>query len=292
MTTLENEHIKVTFKTLGAELCSLIDKKEGTEHMWQADPAVWPRHAPILFPVVGALENNTYRIGSQEFKLSQHGFARAMPFEIKYQDNQSIHYVLQSNADSLKLYPYQFELTVKYTLVTNEVVVEYEVRNADETVIHFSIGAHPGFSCPFAECESFADYELQFEKRETAQRLLFAQGLLTGEEEVFLKNEDKVSLSYELFSEDAVILKGLESRWVDLKSKRKATALRFHFEGFPLLAFWTSPGKNAPFVCIEPWFGIADTKGFKKDFSEKPYVQKLDVGQAFSCRYSIQLKGN
>lgn len=288
MTTLENNQIKASFKTLGAELCSLIDKKSNIEHMWQADPAVWPRHAPILFPIVGALENNAYKIGSQEFFLSQHGFAREMVFEIKHQDKQSIHYRLQSSGETMKLYPYQFELTIKYTLVESELVVEYEVRNVDETAIFFSIGAHPGFTCPFQKGEAFSDYYFQFERKENAIRLLFGEGLLNGKEETFLKGEDKLNLSYNLFSEDAVILKDLKSKWVDLKSKNHGISLRFHFDGFPILAFWTKPRVNAPFLCIEPWFGIADTKGSKNDFSEKMYIQKLDVGQTFRSRYSIQ----
>jgi len=286
---LENDQLKVSFKQLGAELCSLFDKQTQTEHVWQADPKVWSRHAPILFPIVGQVENNTYHIGEKEYKLSQHGFARDRNFEVERQSDNSIVFLLKSDAESLKVYPYQFELRVVYTLTQNKLAIGYQVKNTDMQTIWFSIGAHPGFVCPFGAGESFSDYTLEFEQSETVKRMLFADGLLNGKKQPCLSNENTIALSHELFDGDAIILSHLKSTYVDLKNKSAKKALRFHFKGFPLLAFWTKPGAKADYLCIEPWFGVADTKGDNKDYREKAFIEKLEVGIIFDCEYVLEI---
>ena len=286
---LENDFLKVSFKKLGAELCSLFDKQTQTEHVWQADPKVWGRHAPILFPIVGQVENNTYHIGDKEYKLSQHGFARDRNFEIEKQTDNSIVFLLKSDEKSLEVYPYQFELRVSYTLVESKLSIGFQVQNIDSQPIWFSIGAHPGFVCPFVEGETFSDYTLVFQKLETTKRMLFSDGLLNGKKQVTLISERKIDLSHDLFDGDAIILTNLKSRFVDLKNKSNKKALRFHFEGFPLLAFWTKPGAKANYICIEPWFGVADTKGEKKDYREKAFIETLEVGGVFDCEYALEV---
>lgn len=286
---LENDQLKVSFKQLGAELCSLVDKQTQTEHVWQADPKVWSRHAPILFPIVGQVENNTYRIGEKEYKLSQHGFARDRHFEVEKQSDTSIVFLLKSDEESLKVYPYKFELRVVYTLTQHKLAIGYQVKNTDQQTIWFSIGAHPGFVCPFTGGRSFSDYVLQFEKAETVERMLFADGLLNGKKQPCLSNENTIALSHELFDGDAIILSDLKSTYVDLKSKSNKKVLRFHFKGFPLLAFWTKPGAKADYLCIEPWFGVADTKGDNKDYREKAFIEKLEIGGVFDCEYALEI---
>ncbi len=286
---LENNFLSVTIKQLGAELCSLFDKQTQTEHVWQADPKVWSRHAPILFPIVGQVENNTYHIGEQAYKLSQHGFARDRNFELETQTTESLVFLLKSDETSLAVYPYQFELRVNYTLQENKLTIGYQVKNIDQQTIWFSIGAHPGFVCPFATGESFSDYYLEFEKPETVERMLFADGLLNGEKQSCLVNKNKIMLSHQLFDGDAIILPNLKSTYVDLKNASNPKALRFHFEGFPLMAFWTKPGAKANYLCIEPWFGVADTKGENKDYREKAFIEKLEIGAVFGCEYAVQI---
>lgn len=286
---LENDLLKASFKLLGAELCNLVNKKTHTDYIWQASPKIWARHAPVLFPIVGQVENNTYRIDENEFTLSQHGFARDRQFDVEIQTNDSITFILKSDQESLKVYPFQFELRIVYTLENNKLNIKYEVLNTDRQTIWFSIGAHPGFVCPFSDEEAFSDYELIFEKPETAEKMLFSAGLLNGLKKPFLKNEKNISLNYGLFEEDAIILEKLKSAYVDLKPKSKSSTLRFHFKGFPLLAFWTKPGANAQFLCIEPWFGLADVKGANKDFRERPFMEKLEMGKRFTCDYALEI---
>lgn len=286
---IENEFLKASFKPLGAELCSLVEKETGTEHVWQANKEVWGRHAPILFPIVGQVENNQYHIGSKIYSLSQHGFARDFPFEITEHVPDKVVFLLKSNEASLKLYPYRFELEIRYSLKTSLLKIEYEVKNIDNQVIYFSIGAHPGFVCPFMADEKFDDYTLRFERKESAQRLLFEKGLRTGEKVGYLHGEDTIPISHSLFAKDAIILENLSSKWVDLKNRKGNKVLRFHFEGFPLLAFWTHTEKNAPYLCIEPWFGVADVRGANKDYREKDFIEKLDLDEKFSCTYGVEL---
>lgn len=287
---LENNWLKATFKIFGAELSSLVSKTNNTEHIWQADPAIWNRHAPILFPVVGQVENNSYFFEGVEYKMSQHGFARDKEFKIELHTADKIVFSLESNDETLKNYPFGFKLFITYTLISDQLKITYNVANTDSKIIYFSIGAHPGLICPFQENENFEDFILEFEKPEIATRHFFADGLLNGKlQEKYLDNSQIIPLSYNLFKDDAIILEGLDSEFVDLKSLKTGKYLRFYFKGFPLLAFWTKPGINAKFICIEPWFGVADVKGRIEDFSEKPFVQQLGVGDIFKCEYSIKL---
>ncbi len=288
---LENPWLKATFKTLGAELSSLVSITNNTEHIWQADPSIWNRHAPILFPIVGQVENNSYSFEGKDFKMSQHGFARDRQFKVESQTSDSIVFSLDSDEESSKIYPFQFSLFVMYTLITDKLEISYKVVNKDSKKIYFSIGAHPGLVCPFQENESFEDYILEFEKPETATRHFFAGGLLNGNiQEKYLENSQTIPLSYDLFKDDAIILEGLVSEYVDLKSTKSGKYLRFYFKDFPLLAFWTKPGMNADFICIEPWFGVADIKGRKENFSQKPFIQSLNIDDKFNCQYAIEIK--
>lgn len=287
---LENDTLIVGIKQLGAELCSLIDKRTNTEHVWQGDPTVWERHAPVLFPIVGKVENDTYTIDGKSYKSGQHGFARNRDFVVESQTDSSITFLLASDSLSLEQYPYHFALRITYSLEADKLHVAYQVVNKDNQGIWFSIGAHPGFVCPFSQIEQFSDYYLEFEKPETSQRLLFGNGLLTGEKQPYLANTKQINLTHSLFDGDAIILEGLVSSWVDLKSKHSKRALRFTFKGFPLLAFWTKPKLNAPYLCIEPWYGVADTAGEGKEYKQKAYIQQLEQGGEFNSLYTVQLR--
>ena len=285
--TLENDEVKCVIKQKGAELASFYNKSSNVEHMWQADPAVWGRHAPVLFPIVGQVEDNEYKVGNKRYNLSQHGFARDKDMELVFQTSSDLVFSLKYDEETLAKYPFKFELKITYTLSKNSLSVGYEVINLDDDTIWFSIGAHPGFACPFNENESFSDYHIKFNREETADRLLFADGLLTGEVAPFLKNEAKINLSHELFKHDAIIFEQLQSTSCVLESSNHEHGLRFDFNGFPFLAFWTKPGANAPYLCIEPWYGIADTRGEYTDYREKKGIQKLVKGGVFEASYAL-----
>ena len=286
---LENEHIKVTINSHGAELSSLIHKGTGVEHIWQADPAVWGRHAPHLFPIVGQLADHSYTLGKRIFPLSQHGFARDREFVQEIRTEDKAVFTLRSDEESLAVYPFRFRFSITYSIIVSKLSVGYQVSNEDDKPMWFSIGAHPGFACPFYEGERFEDYYLEFQHRETTSRMLFADGLLTGEKVLYLEKINTIALASTTFDQDAIILHALNSKYVDLKTRKHKRFLRFDFTGFPLLAFWSKPKANAPYICIEPWYGVADTHGESKDFTQKAYIQSLEIGRQFHAKYSMEL---
>lgn len=289
ISVIQNSRLKVGIDSKGAELNSMILKKDGTEYLWQADPSIWGRHAPVLFPIVGKVEDDKYKVTGKEFNLSQHGFARDMEFKEIEKSSTNIIYQLSSNDDTLSKYPFPFQLNIVYALEENMLAVLYNVKNTGGQIMYFSIGAHPGFNCPLVSGESMADYFLEFEADEKAFRYYLDNGLISGEKELFLNNERKVALSPELFRRDAIILHNLKSHKVSLKSNKSNKAVTVEFPGFPYLGIWSKP-QGAPFVCIEPWYGIADTKGGKGDFTQKEGIQSLQPLEEFKCQYNIILE--
>jgi len=285
---LINECLKVSVKSSGAELISLKKTMANKEFLWQGDPAFWGRRAPVLFPIVGRLAGNKYHSDDEVYELPQHGFARDMHFDLVDQQDQSLTYKLTSSEETLKLYPYNFELTIEYKLQKSKLIVSYEVKNTDDKTIYFSIGAHPALRCPIEQDEEFTDYYLEFEKKETVNRYLLTDGLLNGKSESVLNNENILPLSVDLFTgKDAIIFKDLKSSVVSLKSKKSSHKITMDFAGFPYLGVWTKPG---PFICLEPWFGVADQIGFEGQFKDKEAMRSLVKGKTFKCEYSIDVQ--
>ena len=284
-----NECLKLTAKSSGAELVSIKNTFTNKEYLWQGDPEFWGRRAPILFPIVGKVNGNKYKIEGNTYNLPQHGFARDMHFERIDQQDNTLTYLLKSNEETLKVYPFKFELTVTYKLDKNKVVVSYEVKNTDDKNIWFSIGAHPAFNCPLEKNETINDYYLEFEKTENADACVLKDGLITEKMIPVLKNTNKLQLSTELFENDALIFKNLRSSIVKLKSNKSGHEVIVDFTGFPYLAFWSKSG-GAPFVCIEPWYGIADTVGYSGEFKEKDGIKNLAKGKKFNSEYTIEIR--
>ncbi|MFN6946995.1 MAG: aldose 1-epimerase family protein [Cytophagaceae bacterium] len=286
--SIENKFIQITARPSGAELVSVKNKKNDREYLWQGDPQFWPRRAPVLFPIVGKLSNNSYSVNGETFDMPQHGLARNSLFNLTSKTEDSLVYTLASDEETLKTYPFRFQFEVTYTLIENEVKVHYKISNTDSKKIWFSIGGHPGFNCPLLPGEKFSDYYIEFEKEETLERHLLDDGLFNGKKETVLKNGSELQLSTELFAKDALVFKNLKSEKVCLKSKRSSYSLEFLFKGFPYLGIWTK-GQGSPFVCIEPWLGLADNKGFTGDLSEKEGILSLEPEKVFDCEYSFRI---
>ena len=282
---LENDQIKISVDTMGGELHHITGKKEGTQYLSDGNPAFWKYHAPILFPIVGKLRDNSYTIEGKTYHLPQHGLARVREFQMVSQSANHLTFELSSSEDTLAIYPYPFVLRIIYRLEGNNLSVTYEVLNPNS-----SIGAHPAFRGPLEEGESLEDYSLVFDSKETASRIpLNTDGLLKRDNVPFLDRQNTIALSHELFSQDALIFESLKSCTVRLVSKNHKKGLVFDFSEFPYLGIWTIPDKKAPFVCIEPWMGHADYEDFHGDFTQKEGVLSLDTGEAFHCTYSIQI---
>ena len=261
----------------------------GVEYLWQADPAVWPRHAPILFPIVGKLANDRYVHAGRTYAMKQHGFARDLDFELVDAARESLAFRLLPSAATREQYPFEFELAVRYRLDANHVAIEYVVRNNGQAPMPFSIGAHPGFALTWGLGDRIEDYFLEFERTETADpHLLGADHLLSGETVPALEKGKVLPLRRELFDRDALLFLGLASHKVSLCSRRQGRRLTVEFPGFPDLGIWAKPA--APFVCIEPWYGHADPPQSDGILFHKPGIIKLPPGGAFKCEHRIVIE--
>lgn len=284
---IENDLLSVEIALAGAELKTIYHKKKKSEYLWQGSNEWWPRRAPVLFPIVGKLNNNAYTANGTTFSLAQHGFARDKEFSVYEKSEDAIVFILQSDDALLKIYPYPFTLKVSYTLKKTTLHVGYEVENLSRQLMYFSIGAHPGFNCPLSNHEVFSDYYLEFEKAETLDRYLLDEGLFNGRTERVLTDERILNLNYELFIKDAIVFKNLQSSFLLLKSKSSDYCLQFKFAEFPYLGIWTKPG--APFLCIEPWCGIADQKEFHGELKDKEGIITLTAGEVFSKSFAVTI---
>ncbi|MDU1054254.1 aldose 1-epimerase family protein [Clostridium baratii] len=287
--TLKNSTIKITASTYGGELHNLTSGKTNTEYLWNGDSTYWKYHAPILFPIVGKVKDGEYRACGQTYKLPQHGLARVSEFNMIDKTDDSITFELKYSEDTLKVYPYKFSLRINYTLIDNGVKVTYSVKNLDDKIIYFSIGAHPAFMCPIEKNETMNDYYFEFNEVENKSiMLLNSNGYFKHEKEPYLNNSNIIPLSKEVFKNDALVFENLKSNKISLKSKNHNKSLTMDFTGFPYMGLW-SKATGAPFVCIEPWFGHADFYDFSGEFKEKEGIQSLDVNDTFTCSYTLTI---
>jgi galactose mutarotase-like enzyme len=284
---IENECLSIEVSSSGAELKSLFHKASEKEYLWQGNAAWWPRSAPVLFPVVGKLNNNTYRSNGLTYHLPQHGFARDLDFLLVEKHRNKLVFSLRSDENTLNNYPFEFELQISYELLASRVIISYEVKNTGEQDMYFSIGAHPGFNCPLNDTELFSDHFLEFEKEETLDRYLLDEGAFNGKTERVMSNTKILELNEELFRKDAIVFKNMRSEFVILKSKHPGASLKFEFKGFPYFGIWTKPG--APFICLEPWCGIADNKDFNGELKDKEGIVCLEPKNNFLRHYSVEI---
>jgi galactose mutarotase-like enzyme len=286
MTTLENEYLKVTVRPKGAELVSLFNKENNIEHLWQADPDIWGWNAPNLFPVVGGCINDQIIVDGNTYPMNRHGFARHSDFVLSEFSNIHAKFSLTDSVTTQESYPYKFTFQVIYQLRRRQLQVVYKVINDDDQTIHFSAGGHPAFNVPFSAGEEMEDYYLEFETEEPlVTHLLSPAGFFSGEVEAVPLQKNKLPLTPELFSKDALVFKSLRSKSITLKSRHHAHSIYVKFPDFPYLGLWAKPG--APFVCIEPWIGCADTEGKVVEFAKKEGMHSLEKGHVFEAGFII-----
>lgn len=286
---LENEKIVLEIDSLGAEMKKLILKKDNKNYLWHGDEKYWGRTAPVLFPIVGRLKDDRYSYNDQEYKMTQHGFARDNEFQIVDQNEKSLTYALEESVETLKKYPFKFRLEIKYTLKGNSLKVDYKVINRDQKKLYFSIGAHPAFYWPLEKNEKKEDYYLEFEKKENADRYLLESGLLNHKKEKTINDSKIVKLQPDIFEDDALVFKNLKSEQITLKSSKSARKVRMKFEKFSYLGIW-SQSAEAPFICLEPWHGIADSVDSSGKIEEKEGIKNLKAGAYFESKYSITIE--
>ncbi|EMK1049248.1 aldose 1-epimerase family protein [Listeria monocytogenes] len=287
MIKLENEVLLVEMKTAGAELTRIFHKDTGLEYLWNADSKFWGRHSPVLFPTVGRLVEDTYLVDGKPYHLGQHGFARDRDFQVIEQTEKSVRFELDADEDSLAVYPYKFKLSIIYTIEKNTVAVSYEVENTDNKRIYFSIGAHPAFNLPLTDGTTFEDYYLDFGTEENLETLCLEGPYRSGEiKKVVDKPAQYLPLSYDLFKNDALIFEALKQKEMTIKSDKKPHFVKVSFPEFPFVGVWTAkPG--TPFLCIEPWYGIADGAGESVELRDKAGIEHLEPEAVFASEYEI-----
>ncbi|OMQ13248.1 aldose 1-epimerase family protein [[Flexibacter] sp. ATCC 35103] len=280
-TTISNSTLSASIKHSGAELYSLKDNKN-KEYIWEGNPDFWGKHSPVLFPIVGTLKNNTYSINGKEYQLPRHGFARDMEFQLIDKTQNKAVFSLKSDAETLKKYPFEFELQLIYTLNDASLDIEYKVINNGESKMPFSIGAHPAIALP----ENFESYSFEFEKEEALKYYLLENDLISNETKILETTNNLIPLNYKLFENDALIFKTLNSNSLTIL-ENSSPYIKVDFEDFPSLGIWTK--EQAPFVCIEPWLGYSDTAENSGDLFEKEGILVLDADQTFNSKFSIKI---
>ncbi len=287
--TLNNDNLTVSVNGLGAELTSV--KKEGVEYLWQGDPKYWKGQSPILFPICGRLFNGKYVCNGKEYEMTIHGFARHSEFSLKALNGTSLSLTLSSSEKTKEIYPFDFKLTVTYSLENNALKVEFSVTNTGKDVLPFSIGAHPGFNVPFS-CGDFSDYYLEFAKPVTPKQVLLSKNCLdTGKTADYpLTNGNKIPLTHELFANDGIFLTE-DAKRVSIKTKLSDKSVTVTYDGFKYLGLWQPYGQDTPFLCIEPWLGLPSYDGVTDDFSSKHETLKLESGKTTVKSYVIEING-
>ncbi|HEX3914062.1 MAG TPA: aldose 1-epimerase family protein [Steroidobacteraceae bacterium] len=270
----------------GAQL-SLLQDADGRDLLWNGDPQLWAGRAPLLFPIVGVLAGGRYRLGSESYALSRHGFARDRLFSVESSDAASASLRLRADDSTLQIYPFQFQLDLHYACLGATFSVRASIRNLGSTDMPASFGYHPGFLWPLPYGEARAAHFIEFESDEPAAvRRIDGAGLLRAEHVATPIANRRLPLADALFQEDVLILDQVRSRSVTYGGSR-GPRIRVSFPDTPYLGFWSKPG--APFVCIEPWHGVTDPQGFSGDFTEKPGVVLVRPGAALDARMDITL---
>ncbi len=281
---LHSEHLSIRIKALGAELCS-VKNKAGIEFIWQANPSIWARHAPVLFPVVGKLKNDAYFLNENTYQLSQHGFARDMLFDLVETDHKSCTFRLLQSTESKTKYPYDFILDIIYTLEDETLNIAYRIKNPAKQKIYFSIGAHPAFKVPFLPEEKFEDYVLSFEQKDYRKTKL-QNGLISRTYENLHLKHNQLSINNRLFDEDALVFENAQIDEICLFSTKNPHKITLNCKNWPFFGIWSKKGCSE-FICLEPWFGIADEIDTNQVFEHKKGIIALDAEQTFNCTYSI-----
>lgn len=276
--TIQTEKIKAVVDSFGAELCSVV--RGGTEYLWQADPAVWKRHAPILFPFICNTASKKYTVNGAEYSLSNHGFARDSEFETLYANEDEAGFRLKASEETKKIYPYDFELYVKYAVSGNRLGVSYIVKNTGDKPLDFFIGGHPAFNVP-----DFGDYYVQYEKPEN----------ITRGETVIADGTREVALSHELFADDVFMKDKPASSWVALVSRSEGTKVKLTFDSEGCIAVWSSYfadkslTEQAKFVCLEPWSSVPVYCDDTEELTEMKNAVKLGAGESYTFSYKVEI---
>lgn len=286
--TLTNDVLAVVIDTHGAELQSIDNIRTGRHYLWHGDKAYWGRRSPVLFPIVGSLWDGTFMMDGKEYGLRQHGFARDMEFAVmeNVPENEAW-FVLEANDETMMKYPRKFRLEIGYSLIDERITVMWRVINEDTHEMSFQIGAHPAFNYPdFSPADPIHAYFTTDGGKILYSQIIAEKGCIGDETmEVESDSDGLVPVTGATYSRGALIFADNQVHRVSMLSKDKRPYVTLMFSA-PLVGLW-SPSGDAPFMCIEPWWGRADKVGYEGEFAERQYVNHLEPGETFEASYMM-----
>lgn len=281
ITVIENGYLKVKIKNFGAEIVSVTDKS-GREYMWSGDASVWGHHAPLLFPVCGALKDGRYKLCGKSYAMEKHGFARFLDYEPEKISESRAEFHAKGLDKYRESYPFSYGFSAVYGLSGNTLSVTYKVRNDDGGTMYFSVGSHEAYACP----GKTSDYVLEFEKEETLYNYLLSGSLLSGQRELLGENIKTLSLSGEMLEKrDSLIFRNILSESVRLKDKNGEVIASVRFPGQKNLVIWSFP--DGGYICIEPWSGLPDSVDSTGKIEEKDEIIALEKGKTKEITHEI-----
>lgn len=288
--SISNANLTAVIDSMGAQLVSL--RSPAHEYLWVADEKYWHEHAPVLFPIVGALRDGRTHIGGSWYQMGRHGFAKRSQFTLSAQTESSVSLTLTESPETLAVYPFPFRLTVTYTLADSGIETAFRVENTGGAPLPYSIGGHPGFNIPVGEEAAFEDYTIQFHEDEEqfCPVIDLQAGLIDWSAQGFKLSGREIPLRHELFYQDALVFEELNSSSVRIINKATGHGVEMDFTGFPMLGIWSAVN-DGPYVCLEPWTGCATLTTEGDEFVEKKGMAQLQPGETGEHKFTVNILG-
>lgn len=282
--SLSSDNLKVVINSFGAEISSVKNTRD-LEFIWQAKKEVWGRHAPVLFPIVGQLKENVFFIGEKSYHLDKHGFARDREFSLLANHPTSLRFGLSADDQTKKVYPYNFNFEIAYKLTDSTLTTSYKVYNPSSESIFFSVGGHPAFVCPLETSENFEDYYFEFESSKLIVTELH-MGLRKETKKELHLHDHRLFLTETLFDNDALVFENNQVNKISLRSLKSDHQITLECTNWPCFGIWSKEGCKE-YVCMEPWYGVADSELSNQNFIQKDGIIQLEPGKEFNCSFSI-----
>ncbi len=287
--TIENDNLKVSVETKGAQLKSVFSKDTSVEYLWQGDAKYWTGRAYNLFPFVGRFAEGKYVVEGKEYAMDRHGFARGAEFALVEQTKNSLLFEIRDTLETLKIYPFNFIFTVKFEIVGKKLAVLYRVKNTGKNTMYFGLGGHPGFNVPFDGGE-FEDYYVEFENECVPTQIVLNDKGLVDEQRLALKlkNNKEIELKHNLFDNDAIVMQDMP-KTVYIKGKNTNRRIKVCHPEMEYLGLWHMPKTDAPYLCIEPWMTLPSPEGKPEVLETKENIGIVEPNKTFSTYFDIEI---
>ncbi len=275
---IKNDCLEVCITTKGAQIKSV---KSDKEYIWEANPEIWGKSAPVLFPICGTLKDNKYTYKGKEYTMQSHGFAPKMDYSVREHKQDCLSLYITDNEETIKSYPFNFDFEVKFTLNGTSLKVEYNVTNKGKDELYYSVGCHEAYACP----EGIEEYYLQFDKKLDLEEHTLEGPFMSGKTAPFAKDCNIIPLTEKLFDNDSTCFKNMGAYSVTLKNKAGTRSVKVDYPDFDYFIIWHIPG--APYICLEPWKGFPDYTATDGDFTKKDGIIKVEAGQISKSEHTI-----